>query len=176
MTLVVHSAVAPLSLLDGLRRGGGPRPGHPSRSAPHPRPGWRGSLVRETFLTLLVGLFTTIALVLALVGIYGLMAFAVSQRRQEIGIRIAVGAARRQVLGLVVGWALNLVAVGLALGLAGALLAARLLRGVLYQVSTADPATFVAVAAALATTALAASYLPARRAARIDPVETLRQE
>ena len=177
MTLVVHSAVAPLSLLDGLRA----EVAALDPAIPLDRPRTLDqvldrSLVRERFLTLLVGLFAAVALVLALVGIYGLMAFAVSQRRQEIGIRIAVGAARRQVLGLVVGRALNLVAVGLALGLAGALLAARLLRGVLYQVSTADPATFVAVAAALATTALAASYLPARRAARIDPVETLRQE
>ena len=177
ITLVVRAAVAPLSILDGLRA----QVAALDPAIPLDRPRTLDevvdhSLARERFLTLLVGLFAAVALALALVGIYGLMAFAVSQRRREIGIRIALGAVGRQVLGLVVGRALALVVIGLALGLVGALLAVRLLRGVLYQVSATDPATFAAVAAVLAATALAASYLPARRAARIDPVETLRQE
>jgi putative ABC transport system permease protein len=128
------------------------------------------------FSLLLLTLFAGIALTLSVIGIYGVMAYATSQRRHEIGIRMALGADSREVLGLVVGQGMRLVAIGLILGLTGAWLLSRVLTSQLYGVSTRDPLTYFAVALLLGAVALAASYLPARRAVRTDPSSALRAD
>ena len=107
-------------------------------------------------------------------GIYGVIAYGVTQRTQEIGIRMALGAQRGDVLRMVVRQALVLVAVGIAIGGAGALLLTRVMAGLLFQVGASDPLTFAAVSGILAVVALLASYLPGRRATRVDPVVALR--
>jgi predicted permease len=117
-----------------------------------------------------------LALLLATIGIHAIMAYHVGQRLREIGVRVALGAGRRDVLGLVLGRALCLVALGLALGLAGALAAGRLLQSQLLGVSGSDPGTFAAVSAILAAVALGASWAPAWRAVRVDPTVALRYE
>jgi putative ABC transport system permease protein len=134
------------------------------------------SSAEERFNMLLLTLFAILALSLAAVGIYGVMSFAVSQRTHEIGIRVALGADRRRVLRLVVGQGLALVALGLAIGLAAAFGLTRVMRSLLFEVGTSDPLTFVAVPVVLAATAFLACYLPARRAARVDPVVAMRSE
>ena len=121
----------------------------------------------------LLGVFGAIALALAAVGIYGVLAYLVSQRTQEIGIRLAIGADRSQVLGMVLRQGLSLAAVGIVVGLIGAFALTRLMQSLLYGVRPNDPITFVAVAAALLLIALAASFLPARRATRVSPTIAL---
>jgi putative ABC transport system permease protein len=128
------------------------------------------------FSLLLLTLFAGIALVLSVIGIYGVMAYATSQRQHEIGIRLALGAASRDVIGLVVGHGMRLVAIGLLLGLSGAWVLSRLLTSQLYGVSARDPVTYVSVALLLGAVALAASYMPARRALKVDPMSSLRSE
>jgi ABC-type antimicrobial peptide transport system permease subunit len=122
----------------------------------------------------LLGAFAAIALALAAVGIYGVLAYLVSQRTQEIGIRMAVGADRSRVLGMVLRQGLSLAGVGIVVGLIGAFALTRLMQSLLYEVRPDDPMTFVAVAAALMLVALIASVLPARRATRVSPVIALR--
>ncbi len=122
----------------------------------------------------LLTLFAATALVLAVMGIYGVMSFAVAQRRREIGVRIALGAARGDVLGMVVREGLTLAAIGVVAGLAGALILSRVLRALLFGVSATDPFTYASVIGLLAVAALAASWLPARRATRVQPTEALR--
>jgi putative ABC transport system permease protein len=134
------------------------------------------SVAQPRFEVTLVGLFAGLALLLAVVGLYGVIAYLVAQRTQEIGIRIALGAQRRDVLQLVVGHGLKLVAVGLVLGIAGALAVTRLLRDLLFEVSATDPLVFVIVPITFALVALVASWLPARRAASVDPMIALRDE
>ena len=121
----------------------------------------------------LLGVFGAIALALAAVGIYGVLAYLVSQRTQEIGIRLAIGADRSQVLGMVLRQGLSLAAVGIVVGLIGAFALTRLMQSLLYEVRPNDPITFVAVAAALLLIALAASFLPARRATKVSPTIAL---
>jgi len=113
---------------------------------------------------------------MALVGLYGVMAFAVTERRNEIGIRMALGARDEDILRLVIGKAFVLTVLGLAMGLAGTWAACRLLAGLLYQISVHDPVTFVLVPTLLWAVAMLVCYLPARRAARIDPMAALRYE
>ena len=120
--------------------------------------------------------FGALALVLAAVGLYGVMAYSVEQRTREMGVRIAVGASTRDLAGLVVGRALRVTAIGLAVGLALAAGAGRLLRSQIFGVSPLDPVTFVGVSALLAAVALLAAWLPARRAARVDPIIALQAE
>jgi ABC-type antimicrobial peptide transport system permease subunit len=124
----------------------------------------------------LVSIFATLALILAAVGIYGVMSYNVSQRTQEIGVRLALGAAERQIFSLVVGESLALAGAGLVIGTAGAVLVGRSLRTLLFGVRTTDVSTLVATGAVLFAVAFLSSYLPARRAMRTQPVEALRAE
>ena len=128
------------------------------------------------FRTTLLGIFAGLAVLLAMAGVYGVMAYVVGQRRSEIGLRMALGASHANVLLLVLRQGLVYVGLGLALGLAGAVAATRLLSSMLFEVKPGDPATYAVVAVLLAIVALAASYVPARRAARVDPLIALRQD
>ena len=134
------------------------------------------SIGSSRFYATLVAIFAGLALVLAAVGIYGVMSYAVAQRTQEIGVRLALGAAERQIFGLVVGESLKLAAVGLALGLAGSLAVGKALGGMLFGVAGTDLATFAGTAALLVVVAFLAAYVPARRAMRIDPMVALRDD
>lgn len=127
------------------------------------------------FSTVLLGLFAAVALALAVMGIYGVLSFAVQQRTGEIGIRMALGAERGSVLGLVLRDAAGLAVVGLGLGVVAALALTRVLRSMLFEVGTTDPVTYVAMAGVLAAAVLAAAWVPAQRAARLDPVIALRR-
>jgi ABC-type antimicrobial peptide transport system permease subunit len=136
-----------------------------------------GAWAAERRLTmLLVAGFALLALILGAVGVYGVMAHLVVQRTREIGIRIALGALPREILGLVLSQGAWVAGLGIAAGLAGALAATRLLAGLLFGVGPTDPATLMATATALAIVAALASLLPALRAIRTDPVEALRAE
>jgi putative ABC transport system permease protein len=134
------------------------------------------SLAQSRFKAVLLALFAGLALVLAMVGVYGVVSYTVTQRTHEIGIRMALGAQREQVLRLVVRQGMTQVLIGLALGLAGGWFASRFLAGQVYGLSATDPLTFVAVPLGLAAVALLANYLPARRATRVDPLAALRQD
>ncbi len=134
------------------------------------------ALARRRFAMGLLGMFAAVALALAMIGIYGVMGYWVSQRKSEIGIRAALGADPRTILRLVFRQALVLILAGIAIGLAGAFVLTRLMSGLLYGVSATDPGTFVLLPLLLGATALLASLLPARRAARIDPLIALRHE
>ena len=134
------------------------------------------SVAQRRFNMLLLMTFAASALVLAVVGIYGVISYLVTQRTREIGIRMALGAQRADVLKMVFGHGAKLVGIGLAVGLAGSLVATRSLSALLFEVKTADPVTFAITAGVLVTIALAASYLPARRATKVDPMSALRCE
>ena len=134
------------------------------------------SVAQPRFRTTLLGLFGTVALCLAVIGIYGVMAYSVGRRTREVGIRVALGAGRRDVLRLVLGEGLALTGVGLAAGAVGAALLTRYLATPPLQVGRLDPATYGAVALTLLAAGLAACWIPARRAMRVDPVAALRSE
>jgi putative ABC transport system permease protein len=130
----------------------------------------------EQFLSMLVGSFAGLAVLLAAVGIYGVLSYAVTERTREIGIRISLGAGRGRVLGQVILEGMRLAVVGFAVGIVGALAAGRVLASLLHEVKPGDPAIFAVTAVFLASVALAACYIPARRAARLDPMTALRYE
>jgi len=134
------------------------------------------SLAGERFSTVLFASFAGVALLLAAIGIYGVMSFTVAQRTHEIGLRMALGAGPRQVLRLVLGEGMLLAFGGLAIGLAGAYFVGRLMKSVLYQVNETDPVAISAVTAVLLVCALLACYIPARRATQVDPMLALRDE
>jgi ABC-type antimicrobial peptide transport system permease subunit len=135
-----------------------------------------GWLADRRFLLCLVGVFAAVALALAAIGIYGVVAFSVARRTQEIGIRLALGARRGDVLGLVLGEGARMAAIGIAIGVGASLAITRVISNLLFGVSATDPLTFVGVATLLLSVSLAATYIPARRAMRVDPVTALRYE
>jgi putative ABC transport system permease protein len=134
------------------------------------------SIGSSRFFATLVAIFAGLALVLAAVGLYGVMSYAVAQRTPEIGVRLALGAAERQIFRLVVGESLKLAAVGLVLGAAGSVAVGQALKRMLFGVGGTDVLTFAVTGTILVGVVFVASYLPARRAMRIDPMEALRVE
>jgi len=134
------------------------------------------SVANQRFGVILFTLFAAVALLLAALGIYGVISYGVTQRTHEIGIRVALGAKRGEVLALVVGEAMKPALLGAVLGLAAAFGLTRLLAGLLFAVKPADPATFALVFILLIAVSLLACYLPARRAMRVDPIVALRYE
>jgi putative ABC transport system permease protein len=135
-----------------------------------------GSVAQPRFRTVVLGAFSLLALVMASIGIYGVMNYLVIQRTREFGIRVSMGATRADVLRLVLGRAATLISAGTCVGLAGSVGLARLIAKLLFGTSPLDPLTFAAAPALLAAVALAASYLPASRATRVDPAMALRHE
>ncbi len=131
---------------------------------------------QSRFSLLLIGIFSALALVLAMIGIYGVMAYEVAQRTHEIGIRMALGADRGGIASLIARQSLPVALIGIACGLGAAAALARLMRGMLYQIDPADPVTFASVAALVLIVATLAALVPARRAMRVDPMIALRHE
>jgi putative ABC transport system permease protein len=134
------------------------------------------SVAQPRFRTALLGVFAALALVMAVVGLYAVMTVSVAQRTRELGIRIALGAQRRDVIGIVLRQALKLVSIGAVIGLAGAWALTRVITTLLYEVKPTDPLTFLAVPVLLILVAVLACWLPARHAANVDPIEALRFE
>ncbi|MGB2621314.1 MAG: ABC transporter permease [Candidatus Acidiferrum sp.] len=175
--IIVRSNVDPLSLSRSVRDAiAAVDPTVPTGSIRSMEQVLSGSLALRTFMMSLLGLFAVLALVLASVGIYGVISFAVSQRTREIGIRMALGGHPRDVLRLILGEGLKLVLAGVVLGLLAALAMTRLLSTLIYGVSATDPFIFLSVVALLVAVALAACFVPARRAMRVDPIVALRYE
>jgi putative ABC transport system permease protein len=131
---------------------------------------------RPRFIMLLLGVLATVALALAAVGVYGLLSYSITERTREIGIRLALGAPKRAVFKLVIGQGLLLTLMGISAGLAAAIALTRFLTNLLFGVSTTDPLTFGLIALLLTVVALGACYLPARRAANVDPLIALQYE
>jgi ABC-type antimicrobial peptide transport system permease subunit len=134
------------------------------------------SLAARRFSMILLGVFAALALALSSIGIFGVISYVVSQRTHEIGIRMALGAQRSDVLRLMLGDGMKMTLIGVAIGVVAALLVTRLMQNMLFGVSAADPLTFAAVAVILSGVALLACYLPTRRAMRVDPMVALRYE
>jgi len=134
------------------------------------------SLARTTFTLIMIGVAGSMALLLGVVGLYGVIAYSVSQRKREIGIRMALGAQTKVLTNMFVRHGLILTGIGVACGLVAALILMRFMASILFGVSPIDPLTYIAVSAGLALTALVASYVPSRRAAAVDPVDALRAE
>jgi len=177
VSLVVRTNVDPASLGDAVRRAAqSVNPDAPVFRVRTMREVIAGSMAQERFNTILMTLFAVVAMLLGAVGLYGVMAYSVTQRTREIGIRVALGARRADVLRLVIRQGLRLVALGLALGLMAALALTRLMKRLLFEVSATDPMTFAGVALLLALVALLACWIPARRAANVDPMVALRCE
>jgi ABC-type antimicrobial peptide transport system permease subunit len=135
-----------------------------------------GSVSQPRFSSQLIGVFAALALLLAAIGLYGVVAYSVSQRINEIGIRMALGATREDVLRLVLRYGAGLTLIGTALGFVASLAATRVLSSMLFEVSANDPQTFLAVSVLLMAVVLGACYIPARRAAKVDPMVALRYE
>ncbi|MGH9755636.1 MAG: ABC transporter permease [Blastocatellia bacterium] len=175
--LVVRTAVEPLSLAGVLRREVmAVDPDQPVYEVMTMEERLANSMALRRNIMLLFGIFAAVALVIVAIGIYGVISYGVSQRGQEIGIRVALGARPRDVLNLVVGQGMVLTLIGLAMGLAAAFGLTRVMAGLLFGVSATDPATFAVITLLLALVALLACYLPARRATKVDPLEALRHE
>jgi putative ABC transport system permease protein len=134
------------------------------------------SIARQRFSALLLGVFGLVALLLAAVGIYGVMSYTMAQRTHEIGLRMALGARKWDVLKLAVGQALKLVLVGVGAGLAASLILTRVMTSLLFGVSSTDPVTFAGISLVLVAAGVLASYIPARRATKVDPMIALRYE
>jgi ABC-type antimicrobial peptide transport system permease subunit len=134
------------------------------------------SIAQRRFSMLLIGVFATVALVLAAVGLYGVVSYSVSQRTREIGLRMAIGAQRRDVLRLVVGGGMKLAMIGAVMGVAGALALSNVAATMLFELTPLDLVSYSGTAAVLLAVAMVACYVPARRAMRVDPIVALRAE
>jgi ABC-type antimicrobial peptide transport system permease subunit len=176
-TVVIRSAVEPLSLAEPVRQA--------IWKVDSDQPMWKirtveylvdRSVADRKFLMALMGIFAALALVLTMIGLYGVISYLVNQRTQEIGIRMALGAQTRNILGMVLKQGMMLVFIGVVLGLTSAWLVTRLMSRLLYQVSATDPLTFSVISVLLVGVALLACYIPARRATKVDPMEALRYE
>jgi predicted permease len=177
LTLMLRTGPEPLSLVSAVRaQVAGPTQDQPIYAVRTMEQIIEGSLAERRFTMLLLIIFAATALLLAAVGIYGVMSYAVTRRSHEIGIRAALGASRREIVGLVVRQGMRLAAIGMAAGLVAALALTRFMAGLLYGVRPADPATLAAVTLLLGGIALLACYIPARRAAAVDAVVALRCE
>jgi ABC-type antimicrobial peptide transport system permease subunit len=175
MELMVRTTLPPDSLAAGIRSALRPvDPYLPVRDFQTLQDLIDKSVSPRRFLVLLLAGFAAFALVLASLGIYAVISFSVSQRAQEIGIRMALGASTRRLQGSIVLWTLGRAALGLALGMAASRLLSSTLGSMLFGVTSGDPVTFVGMAALLIAVAAGAGYIPARRASRIDPMIALR--
>jgi ABC-type antimicrobial peptide transport system permease subunit len=177
MSIAVRTSVDPLSVVEPLRREvrgtGNDQAFYEIQTMEQLA---RDSLARQRFLLLLFGVFACLALTLACIGIYGVLAYLTSQRVPEIGVRMALGASASEVVWLVLRQSLGMISIGVAVGIAGSLAAGRLLQRLVEGVRPAEPSTFFLTAAVLVAAALAASLAPARRASRVSPIAALRQE
>jgi putative ABC transport system permease protein len=177
MTLVVRTATEPLTLAAAVQREIWARDkDQPVSNIQSLEQVVSQSLARRRFNLMVLGIFAFVALVLGAAGIYGVIAYAVHQRTQEIGIRMALGARQGDVFRLILKHGLLLALIGLGLGIAGSIALSRLLSSQLYDVSSIDPATFASVSLLLCGVALLACYIPARRATQVDPMVALRYE
>jgi putative ABC transport system permease protein len=177
LSLVIRTRAAPRSVAVGVQKEiAAIDPEQPAYNIKTMEEWMGGSLAVRRLGTLLLSIFAALALLLAAVGIYGVMAYWVGQRTHEIGLRMALGARQHDVLRLVVGQGLRLGLVGVGLGLAGAFALTRFLSSLLFDVRSTDPVTFLGVSLMLAGVTLLACYLPARRAAKVGPMEALRCE
>jgi predicted permease len=177
MSMAVRTSIAPLNVLEPLRREVlGATSDQTFYEVRTMKQLARSSLARQRFLMMLFGIFAGLALLLACIGIYGVLAYVTSQRVPEIGLRMALGASARDVMQLVLGQSLRMIFVGVGVGLAVALAAARLLERLITGVRSTEPLAFAAMIGVLVVAALFASFLPARRASQIDPLSALRQE
>jgi putative ABC transport system permease protein len=177
MTLLVRTTTEPTSIVPALRQAvWSIDPNQPISNVNTMEQIVSESISRPRLNTALMGLFGALALILAAVGIYGLLSYTVAQRTQEMGIRMALGAQVGDVLRLVLKQGMVLAIIGQAIGLAGAFALTRLIRGLLFGVTPTDVTIFVAVTGVLTTIALLACYLPARRATKVDPLKALRYE
>jgi putative ABC transport system permease protein len=176
-TLVIRTSVEPLSLSEQVRQA--------VWKVDSDQPMWKirtveflvnRSVADRKFLMALMGIFASLALVLTMIGLYGVISYLVNQRTQEIGIRMALGAQMRDILAMVLKQGMVLVLTGVALGLAAAWILTRLMSRLLYHVSATDPLTFAGISLLLITVALLACYIPARRATKVDPLVALRYE
>jgi predicted permease len=176
-TLVVRGAGDPLGYLPAVRQALAEMGGGATLSRPKTMEQVRGELISDRRFTLiLVGLFSGLALILASIGIYGVISYSVEQRTREIGIRIALGAGRRNVVRMVVGGGARLALMGIAIGAASGLVLTQFIRSFLFGVGPSDPLTFSGISLVLAFVAILASYVPARRAMKVDPNTALRYE
>ena len=177
MVLLVRTAMDPASLAPAIRGAvSAIDPGVPVSEVQNLTQVRSASISTERFRTLVLATFALLALTLAAIGVYGVISYGVVQRSREIGIRMALGARRPEILRLVVGEGMLTVAIGIGIGVLAAAGLSRFLESLLYAVRPGDPATFVAIPTLIAAVALAACILPARRAMRVDPAGTLRSE
>ena len=176
-TFVIRVTSDPLAVVEAARRAiREVDPGLPIFSVRTMDEVSRSATARNRFATTLLGLFSAMALVLAAIGVYGVLAYSVAARARELGIRMTLGAQQGQVVGLVLRQGMVPIVLGLVIGIGAAAVTSRVLGGLLYGVGAKDPASFLAGAAALMVAGLVASYVPARRAARVDPNQVLREE
>jgi ABC-type antimicrobial peptide transport system permease subunit len=177
MSIAFRTNVAPLTLVEPLRREvRGPSNDQVLYVVNTMEGLVSDSLARQRFLLLLFGIFAGLALLLACVGIYGVMAYLTGQRVPEIGVRMALGASAGDVMGMVLRQSLGMIFAGVAVGIAAGIAAGRLLQRLVDGMRPTEPGTFALMVAVLVVAALFASFVPARRASRVDPMSALRQE
>jgi putative ABC transport system permease protein len=177
MSLVLRTALDPLAATSAVRSAIAEiDPDQPLVKVRSMEENIQSSVTQPRFRTRLIGIFGGLALLLAAIGIYGVMSYSVTQRTSEIGIRVTMGAQQSDIFRNVAGEALRLALLGIFVGVAGALALSRVLKTFIFGVSASDPVTLCAVAALLLAVGLAASFFPAFRATRVDPIEALRYE